>query len=487
MKRTPVARPLFSILYGIAITLFFGLVYPHHLHYQEQYQLFLFDCDYIREILILPGGLADLLGRYCTQFFIYAWAGAIMLGALLMMIQILTAKLFDCGRFYGLTFLPACLLWLFLLDENALVGSLWAALLTLLAMLVWQRLKSCEMQRSMLILALPVLYWAVGPICLLFFVYCLIADYKHLIWPLACIIILMVLPVLLSHCLSTSLKSLLFGIHYYRLPGIAPKMLYWALLSYLLLIAAANFERKRDSNPLLAYMTAAIVLACQSLLLVQYSNLKAEEVMSYDFMARYQQWNRIIGTATNKAPNSSIPVTALNLALAQKGLLADHLFNFKQNGLAGLFPPFANDAVSPLTTSEVYYHLGMINTAQRYTFEAQEAIPDFQKSARCYKRLAETNLILGNYEVARKYLVTLQKTLNYSDWANETIKLLGDEEAIARHPEYGHLRSIATKKDCFFDERDLPDLLSDLVMTNRQNALALQYLKAIYLLTKRKS
>ena len=34
---------LYTLLFGVAVLLFFGLAYPHHLHYQEQYQLFLFD------------------------------------------------------------------------------------------------------------------------------------------------------------------------------------------------------------------------------------------------------------------------------------------------------------------------------------------------------------------------------------------------------------------------------------------------------------
>ena len=36
-------RPLYTLLFGLSVLLFFGLAYPHHLHYQEQYQLFLFD------------------------------------------------------------------------------------------------------------------------------------------------------------------------------------------------------------------------------------------------------------------------------------------------------------------------------------------------------------------------------------------------------------------------------------------------------------
>ena len=84
---------LYTLLFGVAVVLFWGLAYPHHLHYQEQYQLFLFDSTYVWEIVKLPGGLADLLGRFCTQFFLFAWIGALMIAVLLSLIQLLTMAL----------------------------------------------------------------------------------------------------------------------------------------------------------------------------------------------------------------------------------------------------------------------------------------------------------------------------------------------------------------------------------------------------------
>ena len=127
--------------------------------------------------------------------------------------------------------------------------------------------------------------------------------------------------------------------------------------------------------------------------------------------------------------------------------------------------------------------LGMTAVAQRTVFEAQEAILDFQKSGRCYKRLAETNLILGSYEVARKYLLALQKTLFYRRWANETLPLLGNEEAIARHPEYGRLRQMAYKEDFYFGDHVTAEMLEKLYFSNTHNKLAYQYMVAYYLLT----
>ena len=117
---------LINSLFGVAVLLFFGLAYPHHLHYQEQYQLFLFDSTYVWDIVKQPGGVADLLGRFCTQFFLYAWVGALIIALLLSAIQLLTLRLFKVhsSQFivhssYGLSFVPSFLLRLFLLDENA--------------------------------------------------------------------------------------------------------------------------------------------------------------------------------------------------------------------------------------------------------------------------------------------------------------------------------------------------------------------------------
>lgn len=213
------------------------------------------------------------------------------------------------------------------------------------------------------------------------------------------------------------------------------------------------------------------------------SNFKAEKVMGYDFMATHQQWNRILETINKEKPNNQIGVTVQNLALAMRGMLLDHIFEYNQNGIAGLLPDVKEDATSPLPTAEAFYQLGMINVAQRTVFEAQEAILDFQKSGRCYKRLAQTNLINGQYEVARKYLSALQKTLFYREWAEETLPLLGNEEAIDRHPEYGRLRQWAFKEDFYFSDHVPPEMLENLYFSNTDNRMAYQYLLAYYLLT----
>jgi hypothetical protein len=468
-KRGKVFSPFYLfafLLFFVAVLLFFGLAYPHHLHYQEQFQLFLFDSTYVWEIVKRPGGIADLLGRFCTQFFLFAWVGAFIIAVLLSAVQLLSFRMFKVQRskfnvqwLYGLSFVPSFLLWLFLLDENALLGGVWAVLLTQLAIWGLVRFPDGWARRILVIVAFVILYWiAFG------------------------------------------------GSHYYRYPNVFPTLLYAAWFSAIIIplvmwfiVRGRKSENAQQQNnsltipeqsspprslshliPLTSFVLVSVVMGT---LVWKNANFKAEKVMQYDFMARHQQWNRILETINDEKPNNQIGVTVQNLALAMHGMLLDHMFDYNQNGIAGLLPDVKEDATSPLPTAEAFYHLGMINVAQRSVFEAQEAILDFQKSGRCYKRLAQTNLINGNYAVARKYLAALQKTLFYKEWANETLPLLGNEKAIAQHPEYGRLRQMAYKEDFYFSDHVTPEMLENLYFSNTNNRLAYQYLLAYYLLT----
>ena len=124
----------------------------------------------------------------------------------------------------------------------------------------------------------------------------------------------------------------------------------------------------------------------------------------------------------------------------------------------------------------MYFYLGLVNTAQRFAFEAMEGIPDYSKSGRMMKRLAETNLINGEYDVARKYLQMLNKTIFYRPWAQQALAMLGDERQINAHPVYGTLRQYRIEDDFLFSEDELDKICGQLFMHNHHNQMATQYL-----------
>ena len=142
---------------------------------------------------------------------------------------------------------------------------------------------------------------------------------------------------------------------------------------------------------------------------------------------------------------------------------------------------------SPLPTSEVFYQLGMINDAERYTFEAQEAIPNYRKSGRMMKRLVQTNIINGNYKVAEKYLHMLQKSLFYRSWADDQMRFVGNDKAVNADEEYGRLRDLRIKHtDYLFSDQEMDQMLGMLLVDNKKynNRMAYEYLVAYELLQR---
>lgn len=206
-------------------------------------------------------------------------------------------------------------------------------------------------------------------------------------------------------------------------------------------------------------------------------NPKTIELLDYDLLVRANRWEHIIRKAEKRQPDLPQSVCATNLALGMTNQMGSRAGEFFQNGTEGLFPPFNKDYFSTLTTAEVYFQLGLVNTAQRYYFEAMEAAPNYKKSCRCIRRLAETNLINGQYNVARKYLHLLEKTLIYQKWAQRTLTLIEDGEgAIEKHPLYGRLRRMRLNEDFLFSDQETDKICGRLLMHNHENVLAMQYM-----------
>lgn len=212
---------------------------------------------------------------------------------------------------------------------------------------------------------------------------------------------------------------------------------------------------------------------------------KTVELLDYDLLVRTGNWPEIIRRAEAQQPDLPQSVCSTNLALGMTNQMGDRALRFYQNGTEGLFPSFAKDHFSTLTTAEVYFHLGLVNTAQRFYFEAMEASPDHRKSCRCIRRLAETNLINGRYDVARKYLHLLERTSIYRQWARRTLDLIdGGDAAVGQHPLYGRMRQMSLDEDFLFSDKEIDKICGRLLVHNHDNVLALQYMLLYPLLEK---
>lgn len=491
-----------SVALGLSVWIFFAIFYRHHMHYQEQMQLFLTSSEYVAGIMVRPGGLSTYLGAFFTQFFYDSFLGAAGVALLMVLLQRLvldaTNHISRKPDYALLTCLPSIGYSLLLLDENYLLSGLVALVLSLLAVAFANRIKGNEIRQIYFLLMIPMLYWLIGIACLVFVLLVLLTEWlrkdkiktaRLATLSIASLLLLALCPYMAKAVVvQYPLKRFWLAGDYYRYVLQYPLWPVYLFLftAFIPLLIKYLPERSDTQKPRWGWIGVQFVLlVCfAGGGISTFADWKKEELMAYDHFARMQKWNSILAMADKKAPTGPFTVSMLNLALSKTGYLPEFMFTYYQNGAEGLIPVFMRDYLQPLMAGEIYYHLGLINTAQRYAFEGMEAIPDYQKSVRSIKRLAETNLINGRYEAAAKYLSLLENTLFYREWAKETKTYLKDEERINAHPEWGTLRAYRPENDFLFSEQEKDQMLGLLFQHNPSNKMAYEYLMAYCLLTK---
>ena len=474
------ASLLLTLAFGISVFLFWWRRYPFALTYQEQFQLFMFDGDYFCSRIAEPGGLARYVAEFLVQFYNSVVIGAAIIAVLYMLLQRLTWRLMHTDSHYALSFIPSIMLWYAMGDESVLLTYVVALLMAMTAALAWIKWTAKLAQWVkwlVLLLVIPVLYWFVGPLVLL-------TALLMLPWTIAVqgVIYSLALMLFSAHYLPYPMMRVVLGIGYYRFPVTLPYLL--MAIPVVICVMTYLINRLPKVKQWVNIAEVMVVLVILGSFVDLGYDKKKYELIEYDYLVRVRDWNAIIAKAEKQTPDLPMSVSATNLALAMTNQLGDRAFEFYQRGPQGLFPKFERNFASTQLTGEIYFHLGMINTAQRLAFEAMEAIPNYNKSARAVRRLAETNIINGQYKIAEKYLRMLEKTIFYRPWAQRMISMLGNEKAINEYPLYGTLRQYKLQKDLLFSDGELDNICGQLFLHNQQNLMAAQYLLMIPLLNR---
>lgn len=500
-------KPLLSLLFGVAVVIFWAVPFVGGLCFQEQYQMFLFDTGYFLERIVLPGGLADYISEFLVQFYYMPVLGGAIIALLLMSIQ---AAVWGLMKQYGarhdfpgylLSFLPSIALWCAMGDQNVLLSFVVALLGALVIGWIHNRFHNRLVKVVFELVSTALVYWFLGPVVFLYAALMIGDTLKNAkqkgnvfsgIGYSAGILILTIAWILLTtQTLQYPLYRIFAGLNYYRYPGAISPLPFVVMVWAVVIPFLGMIPCRRKSLQKLQQSKVVMALSYVLVIVASWFGIKASfdemtyELIDYDFLVRTEQWDKIIEKAEKKPATTPLSVSCVNLALSQKGMLADRLFEFYQNGGEGLFPTFTRDMISPVSTAEIFFRLGMVNDAERYMFEAQEAIPNYRKSARLTRRIIECEIINGNYQVAAKLLRRLQKTLFYSNWANQTMALLGNEKAINQHPIYGKLRKYREKKqDFLFSDREMDQMLGLLFLNDNHNRMAYEYLMCYELLQR---
>lgn len=457
--------------------------------------MFLFDSEFFMERVSMPGGIARYIAEFIVQLYNNVIIGGAVVGLLLVLLQLLVWQLFksksnSSHAGYVMSFVPSLLLWYHMGAIMTRYTFVIALLMAVVAMCCCPR-KNRVGRLVYLIVAVPLLSWLAGPVSLMLAFHAGLHDiffysqseskqnhYRYL--PLPVLVAYAVLSIMISGLLApVSTWHLFYGVNYSFVLTEFPFLQYivmgaTAFIPFLISFIP-HFHKKKTDIIAAGVLTGLIAVCCVVFFPGKYT-ARDYEVLRYDMLVRGQQWDKIIHISEQKNPDTPLTVASLNLALAIKGELSSRGVEFFQNGIQGAFPKFNKDFTTSIMTSEIYFYLGLVNIAERLAFEGMEGIPDNSLSVRVVKRLAEINIINGQYDVAKRYLLLLKKTLFYSKWANRMMGMLGNEKAISEHPLYGKLHSYLLNDDYLFSEAEIENSVIRLFMKCKDNSVAMQYL-----------
>jgi hypothetical protein len=436
--------------------------------------------------VLVPGGFADYLGRFLSQFFYYAWVGALILVALLALIRtlLLTLCLRKDALVGALGFIPPVLLAMTMCLRFPTVSLLTAFALALAAAWAVSRIRNVRTRRITTLLLIPVLYFLLGSFTVLFAAVMAVRE-RGKAFGLVALLLAVACPFIAWLLLPYPFSRLLYGLSYYKVHFQMPVWPWLAVLTAVALVALAKTRAADGAFRAWPALYAAVIAVAVSAVLLC-SNFSDEQSMKYNILTGKRLWNRILNEASRKAPKTYSEIACLNLSLCKTGHLGGHMFDFHQDGPETLLPNENTPHHDGLSTAEIFYQTGMVNNAQRYCFEALNAIPDYQKSAPVCKLLAEICIVNGKYELAREYLTALSHTLFYKKWAEERLIPFREKTDPSLIDEYAQKRLERYKlgDDYIFDYSHADFTLRQLVEEYPGNLTAINYLLAWHLLTK---
>ena len=502
---------IFSGVFFAGLFVFFTFFYNSHLHFQEQFQLFLMTKGFFLSKLGFPGGFSGYIGGFLTQFYYLSFAGPLIIAGLLFTLQQVIKRILQSinsgSALFPVSFVPSLLAGMILCNEFYPLSAIIGFLLAMLSGLVYVGIKSGRSRFAAGLVLIPLTYWLAGgshfSLLLLMLMYELLqssglrkkmpdsnkavnSDNFKLWYSITYILIAAVIPLLVrQYFILQPLMMTFLSEFYYNIPTAIPVavLVLFTLPPLLILIVwFISLKEKSYKAALTFQITAFAVLAWFGF--KSLANFEAEQIMTYDYLVRNEKWDDVLKYADKKPPRNFLSLAMLNLSLAKTGQLGNRMFQYDQHGVNGLFLSFNREYVAPIMGNEIFYQLGLTNASQEYAFESMETIPGMGKSARVIKRLAETNMINGHYKASEKYLKLLEKTIFYRKWAKSTMTCLYNEEKINNDPVWGEKRRFMVRSDYFFHVKNIEAVLNRMVKEHPDNKIAFEYLMAFYMVNK---
>lgn len=457
------------------------------------------------EYFARPGGMAEYVAAWASQYYFYSFFGALILTAVASLVFLGTVGLIkgtDVLLRWKLCYiLPLALLVAFntymfrLSDYVALVAVIVAVNIYVLAANHFRRAWSCVAVFAPLSLAL---FHAAGNACLAFAVLCglfELAKKRRQTLGAFCLLAALGVPIL-GHLLFAVLQ-----------PGGWLRLSWLELISrslrvptpsavYLVFVAAVavwpSGEDRADSGilsrlPVLGStrgsmfrsILAVIVLMIVSPL-IAFGTLdrEARSLLRVNYFARTSMWSEVLEELAEHPPREYAPglLYDINRALFETGQLGDRMFSFPQH--PDYLLQVGPDAIPHRGCHEALLQLGCVNELER---TAQGALEVTGERPYVLRELAIVNVVKERPNAAAVFLHVLSRDMVHGRWAGEYLDLLAQDAGLSSDPQVVHLRELMVRDDKILTS--IGEMLMALLMHNNRNRMAFEYLMAHYLLT----
>ncbi len=493
---------IFRIINISTIGLFVLTVFLYFLAYvnpvlieSHQQPLFLFDDIFFNNLIEFPGGFAEYISLYLSQYFISKFWGSLIIsvsvGLSVILSGMLLRKYISRKLANLIQFIPGILLIIMHSNYDTKLNIDIIYLISIALALVY----FCIVKRGLyfkiplVLFVTSLLFFLFGNTSAIFFALLIIAieaterkkpDYLIVI-PLQ-IVAAILLPYLVSTTSAHSgFKTLLKGIISKEIyPEIQmPLILIYLLVPVVLIITALICRKKEEksrnktNNKVLHIAVLFLIIIATVVTLVLSFNKKEKEMVMLNHHAKSENWEKVIDVANRLPFEDRKVIFQINRALYHKDLLLEEAFSYPQYwGVDGLIltSHYSKEVLDEC--SDLYYDMGHVKGSLHWAYEAQTKSGD---SPEILKRIALANLILGEKNTAEKFLTILSKSPIHKKWAQKYLDYLNDKTKFGADKPLSEKRNLAPKED-FFSNTSYPESdLYQLLTQHPENKMALEY------------
>ena len=426
----------------------------------QEKNLFLCSTLYLKEQLVVPGGLLTWVGTWFTQFLYYPWLGVLLLCGWWLLLMTIIKRAFSIPDRWGIIMLiPVAILlltnmdlgyWIYILKlrghffvttigTTAVAALLWGfryipgkyflrtayivitcalgyplmgiyGLAAALLMGIWSWRLTASRTEAVINSVVAILSVAAVPLFCYRFIYYQV-NLSNILWA------------------ELPLFFITEEYHTYYIP-------YYILALFFVVLAITYRADRQMAKPMKKFH----YLACQTVIAILlvgsvYTFWMKDENFHHELTMQHRianlDWQGVLKeAATQKDEPTRAIVMMRNLALSRLGRQGDDMFLYK-NGSKAYAAPFGMRLMlvaGPL----IYYQYGMLNYCNRLCIEMGV---EFGFRTEDYQLLVNCALLEGDKPLARKYINILKQTIFYSDWAEQAEALLGHPELIAKDAE----------------------------------------------------